>query len=270
MKSRRHNIIPGFGISLLVAVTLACGSTQTLPAFTPTPNIPPTEAFTPTFTPIPIFTVVNLISKPNEETGKSPNFTINSQTPFFQGSEDLRVTNFNDEMTLLTQEEVAKFKDNVVQITPLPGATGSFYDQQYRLLSPPGNIVSLKFQIMIYIQGAAHPGTHFRTVTYDLEGGSDLRLAQLFLSGSDYLERIANYCIAQLRNRDIGFDASSTGVQPVPGNYGNWNITSDGLLITFDEYQVAAYAAGPQEVVVPYAELSSVIDPQGPLNGFLP
>ena len=214
--------------------------------------------------------MVSLISKPTEETGKSPQYTIKAQTPFFQGSEDLRVTNFNNEMTQLTQEEIAKFRDNVVQVQPVPGSSGSFYDQQYKLLTPPGNLVSLRFQIMIYIQGAAHPGTHMRTVTYDLEAGKDVRLASLFMPDSDYLQRIANYCIAQLKTRNIGFEASASGAQAFPENYGNWNITPDGLLITFDEYQVAAYAAGPQEVIVPYAELKSVIDPHGPLQGFLP
>jgi len=38
-----------------------------------------------------------------------------------------------------------------------------------------------------------------------------------------------------------------------------------GLLITFDTYQVAPGAAGPQKIVVPYSELTAVIDPQGPL-----
>jgi hypothetical protein len=33
---------------------------------------------------------------------------------------------------------------------------------------------------------------------------------------------------------------------------------------------VAAYAAGPQVVVIPYAELQGVIDPHGVLSGFLP
>ncbi len=123
---------------------------------------------------------------------------------------------------------------------------------------------------MIYMQGAAHPGTHTRTVTYDLETGSDVRLAELFLPGSDYLERIAKYCIAQLSTRDIDFDSFSSGASPLPENYGNWNITAEGLLITFDEYQVAPYAAGAQEVTIPFAELQSVIDPQGPLAEFIP
>jgi hypothetical protein len=38
------------------------------------------------------------------------------------------------------------------------------------------------------------------------------------------------------------------------------------LLITFDEYQVAPYAAGPQKVAIPYSELRALINPQGPLG----
>jgi len=270
MRSVAPKIVPGFVIFILLVTMLACGTTSTPQQAPNTPQVVPTEPLTPTFTPIPIFSVVTLVSNPTNETGKTPDYTITAQTPFFQGSEDLRVTNFNNEMAQLTQEEIAKFRDNVVQVQPVPGSTGSFYDQQYKLLTPPGNLVSLKFQIMIYIQGAAHPGTHMRTVTYDLEAGSDVKLDQLFLSGSDYLDKIANYCIAQLKTRNIGFEAFSSGAQAAPENYGIWNITPDGLLITFDEYQVAAYAAGPQEVVVPYTELQSVIDPHGPLQGFLP
>jgi hypothetical protein len=45
----------------------------------------------------------------------------------------------------------------------------------------------------------------------------------------------------------------------------NWNITPDGLLITFDTYQVGPGAAGPQQVNVPYNALGSVINSQGPL-----
>jgi hypothetical protein len=40
------------------------------------------------------------------------------------------------------------------------------------------------------------------------------------------------------------------------------------LQITFDAYQVAAYAAGPQEVVVSYSVLKPIIKPDGPLAAF--
>lgn len=282
MRLFSHWIVPCFVLITVLAGGLACGVTPTLQQATSTPpaaltemmtepsQITSPEELTPTFTPIPVYTVVSLVSNMTEETGKFPDYTIQALTPFFQGSEDPRVTNFNNEMKLLTLEEIAAFRDNIAQVQPLPDSTGSFFDQQYELLSPPGNLVSIRFRIMIYIQGAAHPGTHTRSVTYDLEAGSDVRLAQLFLPGSDYLQKIADYCIAQLELRDIGFELFSDGAQPLAENYGNWNITADGLLINFDEYQVAAYAAGPQAVIVPYTELQAVIDPHGLLAAFLP
>ena len=270
MKSNTQRIMIGFLLITILTTMLACGGTPTPPPATPTPNLPPTVEFTPTFTPIPLYQLVTLVSVPSSETGKSPAYTLKTQTPALQGSDDPRVANFNNEMAQLTLEEIAKFKDNVVQIQSLPGSPGSAYDQQYKLLSAPGNLLSLKFDIYIYIEGTAHPNTHSRTVNYDLEAGADVMLEQLFLPGSDYLDLIANNCIAQLKTRDIGFEGFSSGAQPVPENYGSWNITPTGLLITFDEYKVAAYAAGPQEVVVPYAELKSAIDPHGLLAQFSP
>ena len=109
-----------------------------------------------------------------------------------------------------------------------------------------------------YVSGAAHPYHFSQTVNYDLEQGKDIALIDLFLPNSDYLQTIAAYCAAQLKTRNIGFDTGFTqGADPTPDNYRNWNITADGLLITFDEYQVAAYAAGPQTVIVPYSEFKS-------------
>jgi hypothetical protein len=37
------------------------------------------------------------------------------------------------------------------------------------------------------------------------------------------------------------------------------------MLVFFDPYQVAPYAAGPQAVTIPYAALADVADPAGPL-----
>jgi hypothetical protein len=270
MKPGTIKVILIIGFSSLLASILACRSTPIPQQATNTIYLPPTGTFTPASTPGSLFTKVSLVSRLTEETEKKPAYTVKAQTPFFQGSEDPSILNFNNEMALLTLEEIAKFKDLTAQTQPVPDLFGSSYEQEYELLSPAGNLVSVKFKILIYIQGAAHPWTHVRTKTYDLEAGSDVPLSRLFLPGVDYLARISNYCISQLKTRDIGFDPTSKGAQPIPENYGNWNVTTEGLLITFDQYQVAAGAAGPQEVNIPYTELKSIIDLQGPLAGFIP
>jgi hypothetical protein len=251
----------------LLLTILACGTgSSVLPTATALP--PATETSLPTSTALPLYLSVSLGTLPLKDEGSSPKYSIDAQVPFLQGNDDPRVKQFNDEMALLVQQEIGAFKDNVRELAPVPGSNGSSLTVKYTLLSDPGDIISIKFDIMIYIAGAAHPGSHNRTKTYDLEGGADINLQGLFIPGSNYLQVISDYCLLKLRSAIP--DLIRAGVEPTAANYQSWNITPDGLLITFDEYQVAAYALGAQTVVIPYSELKTVIDPRGPLASFYP
>jgi hypothetical protein len=226
---------------------------------------------TPVPTEIPLYQQVTLTSVDYEESGTGPNYTLTTHTPALTGSDDSRLTNFNQQMTAIVQAEVDSFKQNLLMLPVEPIANGSFLEVNFEQVSPAGNLTSLKFRVNFYSDGAAHPGSYSHTATYDLQAGSFLTLDRLFTPGADYLTAISDYCIAELLSRDIAFDpAMITGADPDVVNYQNWNITADGLLITFDEYQVAAYAAGPQLVTIPYGELQSIINPDGPLAEFLP
>jgi hypothetical protein len=221
-------------------------------------------------TPVPLYMTVALSSTSFTETGTGPDYTIETNTPILTGTGlDPRISLFNDAMNALVQQEVYTFKQNLQNLPVTPIAAGSFLKIEFAQVSPPGNLLSLKFTISFYSDGAAHPGSYSRTATYDLEAGQFVTLDQLFLPGSDYLGTISAYCIAKLQASEIGPVLFAEGAQPTADNYRNWNITADGLLISFDEYQVAAYAAGPQLVTVPYSELTAIINQQGPLAGVL-
>jgi len=259
----------GILLGVILPVVVACGNaTPTTMAPSATPLLLPTMTSLSTPTLPPLYLSVTLGTVQKKDQGKSPSYTIDIQVPALQGSDDPRATNFNNEMALLVQQEIGVFKDNVRELAPVPMSNGSRLTGKYTLFSAPGNILSLKFEFIRYIAGSAHPGTHSRTVTYDLEAGSDVRLNQLFQNGSTYLQVISDYCVAQLTPRIPGL--FNNGLDPTTNNYQSWNITPNGLLITFDEYQVAPYAFGPQQVVIPYTELKAIIDPQGPLASYLP
>lgn len=212
--------------------------------------------------------VYTLVSNPFQESSQTPPYQINAEIPLLQDSQQVPVEIFNQSVDTLVQENIDAFRKSVQQDAPNPPITsGSTYDLKYTLLSPAGNIFSLKFDISSYFDGAAHPGEQILTFTFDLTSGQPLNLEQLFLPGADYLSRVAAYCMTQLSLRDISY--SEQGALPTVENYRNWNITAEGLMITFDMYQVAAGAAGPQVVVVPYAQLNGLIDTQGPLSGIL-
>jgi len=267
---------------VLLALTLACNALASVPTGTPVPTLTasltatetpaPTETptITPTETPVPLSQQVSLQSAHFEESGQSPNYTISADTPVLEGSNDPRVQTFNALAEEITQDAVNEFEASLKYAPATPITSGSSLDVKYELLSPPGDPYSLKFNMAGYFDGAAHPYHYSKTLNYELEAGEELRLADLFLPDSNPLQVIADYCKAELSTRDIAFDAFSTGADPTEENYRNWNITRDGLLITFDEYQVAPYAAGPQTVLIPYSQLSAIIKPDGPLARFAP
>lgn len=254
---------------IIIMVQAACaGNAQ--PAASPQVEISTDIPLASTPTALPLYQRVTLGSTPLMESGKAPDYEMQAQVPVLVGSDDPRVATFNQAAGEIVQNQIDSFKQMLgdMSVTPIVASSGFYL--QHALLSPPGNILSLKFEISQYADGAAHPFGYSITMNYDLERGQELGLEQLFLPGTDYLQVIADYCQAELKKRDIGFDTLFTeGATPTPENYRNWNITANGLLITFDQYQVAAYAAGPQMVVIPYGALQDIIDPQGPIGNMI-
>jgi hypothetical protein len=225
----------------------------------------------PTITPIPLSQLVMLTPISFKEQGQAPVYTISAQTPKFAGSDDPRAQAFNKKVGELIQGEVEYFRQNILaQTTTVTVSGGSFFDAKYTVIFQNDNIWSLKFDFMGYADGAAHPYHYSLTFNYDLEQGKKLSLDELFRPDSNYLEAVSSYCIFELSKRDIGFYGGfEQGAESTSENYRNWNIISNGLMITFDEYQVAPYAAGAQTVIVPYDQLKAESDPQGPLAGLI-
>jgi hypothetical protein len=255
--------------SLIVLFLLACNATFTV-GF-PTPTIPPTTE-APTATPLPLSAQVTLVSVPFIETdqgGIFPPYTLTASTPQLNGSDDPRVKQFNQRLSDLIESEVDLWRQGFRELPVTPLSNGSFLKVDYTLVSQYDEIWSLKFNISFYSDGAAHPGDYSLTLNHDLGQSRELALGDLFLPNSNYLEAISNYCIAEL-SRQMFFEGPFTdGAQPTSDNYRNWNITADGLMITFDTYQVGPGAAGPQVVVVPWRQLSAQVDQQGPLGGLI-
>ncbi|MGE5072817.1 MAG: RsiV family protein [Anaerolineae bacterium] len=257
-----------FITGLLLTATACASLFGAVPTRVPT-VVPPTMTAMPTETALPLYQQVVLQSAPYQEQGEPFGYTVKAQVPVLVGSQDPRVSNFNAEMKALVDNTIAAFKQNLANLPLTPESTASTFDLHYNVLSPPGSMISIKFDIQTYYSGAAHPGDVSQTITYDLQAGRDVALGDLFIPNADFLTAVSKYCVAQLNTRDIGFQGFELGATATLQNYRNWNITSDGLMITFDEYQVAPYAAGPQTIIIPYKALAPLIRANGPLAGFV-
>lgn len=200
-----------------------------------------------------------------DDAGTSPDYVIAARVPAFANDGERRAEAFGAELRDFVHGVIGDFKRDLAKALQVPAKAASHLDVKFHVVSPPGHVLSIKFEIESDLAGAAHPSHSVRAFTWDLDEGKDIALPELFGIGRDYLGPISKYCAAQLGTRNIGFGDFSQGADPMPENYRNWNITAAGLMITFDEAQVAPYAAGPQVVTVPYDFLSALIDTMGPL-----
>ena len=256
--------------SFIVLFLLACNATFTVGYPTPT-AAPPTAM--PTATDVPLSQQVTLVSVPFIETNLGDNFppyTITASTPQLTGSDDPRLPVFNQRLNDLTQKEVDSWRQNFQQLPITPFSNGSSLEVTYSLVSQIDDLWSFKFDFSFYSDGAAHPGLYSLTLNYDLGQGRELALGELFLPNSNYLETISNYCLEELRKQPYFDSFTTSGADPTIENYRNWNITPDGLMITFDTYQVAPGAAGPQVIQISFEQLRQIIDLNGPLQPIFP
>jgi uncharacterized protein DUF3298 len=187
------------------------------------------------------------------------------QIPQLQGSDDLRVQTLNQILNETIQKEMKLFRDDFLLYGAKPLPSGSSMDGSYILTAQYADIWSFKLDFLYYYDNAKVP-VHFSIpVNYDLGQGKILTLSDLFLQNSNYLELISEYCITELGKRDPIYPVYGA-TYPQAGNYDNWNIMPNGLMIIFNPTEVAPAEAGLQTVVVPFTYLQGIIDPEGTLD----
>lgn len=108
--------------------------------------------------------------------------------------------------------------------------------------------------------GGAHDLTTTATFSFNNTSGELLTLKNMFTDESQGLNALSKYVVAELKKRNISDDKwIADGAGPTEDNYQSFAFTDTGLEVFFDPYDVAAYAAGPQTVTVPYSVLSAVL-----------
>jgi hypothetical protein len=233
--------------------------------------------------PIALSGDAELAAKQIKESNKKSRYEIAAQFPQLSGGSNPNFDKFNQAVRGVVTRKVAEFKKQVAdqegvesvpdatpESTPEPSA-GSDLTVGYEVALAQDDLISVAFDVSEYYQGAAHPNSYSEVINYDLKNGRQLKLSDLFKPGAKYLQTLSTYAIADLKKQskekgDALTDADiQTGAGPKAENYDKWTVTKKGLGINFDAYQVGPYAAGPWSVIVPYANLKDLINPDGPI-----
>jgi hypothetical protein len=246
--------------AMMLVIGLVAGCTLTTAA--PVTSIPTRAAVTPTTADYTLEVV------DSQQISDSPKYEIQIHKPVLSGPDASVVNGFNQTVDAMVDTRVSEFQTAISENSVPPAELGdvsSSFEITPEIYRPTPALISVRFTILQYIAGAAHPFTMLNTLTYDLTTGQFLTLADLFTPGAAYLETISNVALEQLR--EIFGDALfADGAAPTEDNYRNWNLTPDGLLISFQQYQVGPGAAGTMEARIAYAQLASMIRSDGALG----
>lgn len=170
---------------------------------------------------------------------------------------------FNDLMKERIDKSIENFKQTVKENEkyPVPSeikANGSSITIDYQLSMINKSFISVRYGIDTYFAGAAHPTHTYYSLNYDLTLNKEMMLGNLFQQNSNYLQKIADFSSKQLKTK-LKNDMFSDGFVANHKNYQVWNIMPKGLRITFNEYQVAPYVYGPQQVIIPYSHIKNIL-----------
>ena len=245
------------------------------------PNSSKGTAFSLEQEPIEFTNGIEIIARQIKENNKKLKYEIDAEYPQLTGSTDPNVEKFNKAAHGLVAKQVNAFRAQMTESAgeenPVASETGSDLGAGYTIALAKDDLISVQFDIGGYSAGAAHPNSYTDVINFDLRNGKQLKLADLFKPGAKYLQALSGYCIQDLKKQSIqkGDDGMldddwiQRGAGTDPNNFRSWTITSNGIGINFDSYQVGPYAAGPQYVLVPYSALKEIIKPDGPAAQFV-
>lgn len=118
---------------------------------------------------------------------------------------------------------------------------------------------SCLLSIYAYYAGAAHGVTALEAHNFSLPDVLPIDLSQLFAE-EDYLEYLSDVVPGYLYQQTQLEEGSVTsGLEPEKANFENFAIQQEGLRLYFEVYQVASYAEGEQQILIPWEDLSDVL-----------
>lgn len=177
---------------------------------------------------------------------------ITLQYPQYTGTDlSPEAKQFNQLVDQVITDETSQFKSLVTDAHTTSESTLEIKSEVYQLPTP---YVSVRFIITSFVGGGAYPNVHHRTLNFNLNTGQIITLEELFKPSANYTEIFDTYFIKTLSKKT---NLPATEIKDSSAlNYKHWNMTRDGILISFDDFP---HALGEPEVMIPYTILKHIL-----------
>ncbi|MEG2173651.1 MAG: DUF3298 domain-containing protein [Desulfovibrionaceae bacterium] len=151
------------------------------------------------------------------------------------------------------------FQENVTKEATTDDKTAYELQGKYTVSRPSAAAVSITYEVWTYT-GGAHGNLDIITLNFDVEGGVQLSLEDLFKDVEQALELMSTYCYSVL-NAELSEESTvnilKSGTSPDTENFSAITLLPNAILIHFQPYQVAPWSVGPQQVRMSLDDLAS-------------
>jgi len=124
------------------------------------------------------------------------------------------------------------------------------------------HVVSLCENIYDYL-GGAHGNYETIGRTYDVASGKELQITDILTDPEGFYDKAFEYIIAYLEENygEVLFQdyVETVRTDTFGRTPASWYLDSTGIVVDYQPYQIAPYAAGMQSVTLPYDEFASYI-----------
>lgn len=137
-------------------------------------------------------------------------------------------------------------------------------DINYSSSTFPPHILCYKFDAYMFT-GGAHGMTSVTTMMFDMDKNHLLALSDLFVAKSRFADTLSQLSRAELRNilgDMLNEDMLASGTEPNEANFSRFMLAPRDLVIFFEQYAVAPYAAGVQVITIPLSRLAPILKPE--------
>ena len=195
-------------------------------------------------------------------------WAVTFKKPVVSGISDAAVTKINDAIAAKVNDLIGAFTSQDLPAVAT-GNTQSTLEGDFSIALDSPTLISLRFTVLTYVTGAAHPEGQPSSINLVVADGSTINLTDLLVNQATALTTFACQAHAALVTT-LGTDLNWSGTAKSMTFFDKaWVMTTDGMEFTWGQGELASEAAGMPSATLPWAGIKTLIKPGSPAGEFV-